>query len=218
MGIDFYTHPASGPARMCLLLAKHLDVDLNVKFLDLFQGEQMKPEFLALNPTHTVPTLVENGFVIYESRAILAYLQNKFGKDDSLYPKDPQKRALVDMKLYLDATVLYPRFGETVYPVLLAGQRVDPSRMDKLNETLGFVEEFLKDGGYIVGKQLTIADFSLAASLSTIEACHGLAKFPKIVAYLEKCKAVMKGYDELNQQGAEEFSKYYKGALAKLNA
>jgi len=215
MGIDIYHHPASGPARMALLLAKHLNVDVNAIKLDLFTGEQLKPAFLALNPTHTVPTLVDDGFAVYESRAVMAYLQNKYGKDDSLYPKDPQKRALVDMRLYFDAATLYPRFGETVYPVIFAGQKRDQARIDKMNEALDFVELFLKDGGYVSGKQLTIADFSLAASLSTIGACHDISKYAKITAYLEKCKAVMKGYDELNQQGAIEFSKYYKDALAK---
>ena len=41
------------------------------------------------------------------SRAILSYLVNKYGKDDNLYPKDPQKRALVDRMLYFDIGTLY---------------------------------------------------------------------------------------------------------------
>lgn len=41
------------------------------------------------------------------SRAILAYLVNKYGKDDQIYPKDPQKRAVVDRMLYFDIGTLY---------------------------------------------------------------------------------------------------------------
>ena len=41
------------------------------------------------------------------SRAIITYLANQYGKDDSLYPKDPKKRALVDQRLYFDACTLY---------------------------------------------------------------------------------------------------------------
>jgi len=218
MGIDLYSLPLSPPARTVLLLAKYLGVDLNIKNLDLFAGEHLKPEFIAINPQHTVPTLVDNGFVITESRPILMYLQNKYGKDESLYPKDPQKRALVDMRLFFDVGTLYPRFGDTVYPTILAKQPFDPAKLVKLNESLEFVELFLKDGGFIAGKQLTIADFSLAGSLSTIQACHGLSKFPKTEKYLERLKEVMRSYDELNQKGANMFSGFFKDTLAKLAA
>ena len=46
------------------------------------------------------------------SRAICAYLVNQHGKDDSLYPKDPAKRAVVDRMLYFDMGNLYNEFGK----------------------------------------------------------------------------------------------------------
>jgi len=217
MGIDFYSTPASAPARMVLLLAKHLNVDLNVKNVDLMKGEQMKPEFIAINPQHTVPTLVDDGFALTESRAMLTYLQNKYGKEESLYPKDAQQRALVEMRIFFDVSMLYPRFGDAYYPVMFAGQKsVEQAKLDKLNDVLGFAELYLKDG-FIAGSQLTIADFSMAAVLSTIQTCHDISKFPKILAYLEKCKGLMKGWEELNQVGATQFGQWYKDALAKQN-
>jgi hypothetical protein len=44
------------------------------------------------------------------SHAIMCYLVEQYAKDDSLYPKDPKKRALVNHKLYFDTTTLYQRF------------------------------------------------------------------------------------------------------------
>lgn len=60
-----------------------------------------------LNPQHTVPTLDDNGIVLWDSHAINVYLVTKYGKDDSLYPKDFFKRAIVDQRLHFDSGVAY---------------------------------------------------------------------------------------------------------------
>lgn len=112
MPIDFYYTEGSAPCRSVWMTAKMVGVELNLKEVNLQTGEHLKPEFVAINPQHNVPTIVDDGFTMNESRAICAYLVNKYGKDDKLYPKDPQQRAVVDQRMYFDMGVFYYRFGE----------------------------------------------------------------------------------------------------------
>ncbi len=49
-----------------------------------------------------MPTIVDNGFAVWESRAIIQYLCNKYAADSDLYPKDPKGRANVDRMLNFD--------------------------------------------------------------------------------------------------------------------
>ena len=78
--------------------------------MDLFKKEQLQDEFVKLNPQHTVPTLVDDGYVLIESRAIAIYLIEKnFPSGHSLYPKGAKERALINQKLQFDCGTLYPR-------------------------------------------------------------------------------------------------------------
>lgn len=55
-----------------------------------------------------MPTLVDNGFVVFESRAILQYLANKYAPGKSIYPSEAQARANVDKILFYDASAFMP--------------------------------------------------------------------------------------------------------------
>lgn len=63
------------------------------------------------NPQHTVPVLEEDdGFVVSDSHAIMAYLVTKYGKGDSLYPAtDVKRRAIIDQRLHFDSSTLFTR-------------------------------------------------------------------------------------------------------------
>lgn len=105
--LKFYHGAGSPVSRACLMLIRKLGLDVEVKMVNLSAGEQNSPEFLKLNPLHQVPVLVDGDFVLTESRAILAYLINKFQPASSLYPTEPRSRAIVDQRLYYDATVVF---------------------------------------------------------------------------------------------------------------
>ncbi|GLG99317.1 Glutathione S-transferase 1-1 [Gryllus bimaculatus] len=215
MPIDFYYIPGSAPCRSVLLTAKAVGVELNLKLTNLMAGDHLKPDFLKLNPQHTIPTLDDNGFVLWESRAIMGYLVQQYGKDDSLYPKEPKKRALVDARLYFDIGTLYQRFAEYYYPVIFAGASFDPDKLAKLEEAYFFLDKFLEGQSWIAGDSLTIADLAIAASVSTADIVgFDISKYPNVTKWFAKAKTAIPGYDELNHSGCVQFKKMFDNLTA----
>uniref|UniRef100_A0A182VPI9 glutathione transferase n=2 Tax=Anopheles merus TaxID=30066 RepID=A0A182VPI9_ANOME len=171
--MDFYYLPGSAPCRAVQMTAAAVGVELNLKLTDLMKGEHMKPEFLKLNPQHCVPTLVDSGFALWESRAIMCYLVEQYGKpcnNDSLYPTDPQKRAIVNQRLYFDMGTLYQRFGDYYYPQIFEGAPANEANFAKIGEALAFLDTFLEGERFVAGGNgYSLADISLYATLTTFE-------------------------------------------------
>lgn len=105
----FYYFPRSGPCRGALLAIRNLNIDVELKEVNLVAKEQLNKDFLKINPQHTVPTIDDNGYYLWESRAISTYLVDSKAPGNSLYPKDAKLRGLIDQKLYFDAGTFYPR-------------------------------------------------------------------------------------------------------------
>merc|ERR1711872_869272 len=213
--IEVYGMPLSAPCRIVTMTAECIGVEYNFKLLDLMAGEHMKPEFLAINPMHNIPTMVDGDFIMNESRAIAAYLVNKYAKDDKMYPKDPVVRARVDQRLYFDMGVFYKAFGDCVYPVMFGGEKVGQDKFDKLKEVLGWLETFVADDKFAAGTDsITIADLALLATYSTMKAAEladlDLASFPNTVAWYEKCVKLVPNYEKANGEGCAAFGGFYK--------
>jgi glutathione S-transferase len=85
----FWSSVCSVKVRMCL---EEKGVEWTSRYVDLFQFDQMKPAYLALNPDGVVPTLVHNGAPIRESSIINEYIEDAF-EGPRLAPVDPLARA-----------------------------------------------------------------------------------------------------------------------------
>lgn len=103
----FYTS-GSPPSRSVLMTFRNLEVNVDVTVLNLMSGEHMNEDYVKLNPLHQVPFLVDGDLKLSESRAIMAYLVNSQKPGSSFYPNESKARALVDQRLYYDATVVFP--------------------------------------------------------------------------------------------------------------
>ena len=107
--MKLYYHPVSTTSRPILLFAAESGIDLEYQLVDLFTGEQYKPDYSAINPSHQVPVLEDGDFRLTESSAILKYLADKY--DLPSYPKDIKKRAKVNEVMDWLNTQLYRDFG-----------------------------------------------------------------------------------------------------------
>ncbi len=89
--------------------------------LDLLAGDQLKPDYLALNPNGVVPTLVHDGTVVIDSSVIIEYLDEVFPEWESFTPKEPAKRAAMRALMrFIDempaAAVRVPTFNLAFLP------------------------------------------------------------------------------------------------------
>jgi glutathione S-transferase len=186
----------SSPCRLVQMTAAALNVKLNLIEVDPYRKEHLTPKFLKLNPHHTVPVLVDGDFVLYESRPICIYLIEKYGKDDSLYPRDAKKRALVNQRLYFDMATLFQRFAEFYYPQVLSKLPGDKDKLKSFNEAMQWLEMFLKNQTFVAHTpKMTIADISVAATISTCEnGGYDLSNFPNIHRWYVLMKKTCPGW------------------------
>uniref|UniRef100_A0A182JCM3 glutathione transferase n=1 Tax=Anopheles atroparvus TaxID=41427 RepID=A0A182JCM3_ANOAO len=211
-----YYLPPSPPCRSVLLLAKMIGVELELKVLNVAEGEQLKPNFVELNPQHCIPTLDDHGLVLWESRVILSYLVSAYGKDENLYPKDFRSRAIVDQRLHFDLGTLYQRVVDYYFPTIQLGAHLDLTKKAKLAEALGWFEAMLKQFHWSAANHFTIADIALCVTVSQIEAFQfDLLPYPKVRAWLQKCKDELEphGYKEINETGAETLAGLFRSKL-----
>ncbi|CAG2117079.1 unnamed protein product [Medioppia subpectinata] len=198
MPIDLYYNKFSAPSRAAWMTARQLGLDFNLTSVDLSTGEQFKPEYIALNPLHTVPTLVDDGFALWESRAVMQFMCNRYAPDSTLYPKDAKKRALVDRSLYFDLTFT-PQLAEVMMARVLMGTEPAADKLAKLDESLKAINTLIGANRYLTGDQLTIADLSLLSLTSYIDkGSIDISPYPNYQRWVQTLQQELPYYDEIN--------------------
>jgi glutathione S-transferase len=94
MAIEFYYGSGSPYAWRVWLALEHKAIPYVQKVMSFAEGDLKKPAYTALNPRQKVPAIVDNGFVLYESAAILEYLDEAHpGSGHALFPDEVKARA-----------------------------------------------------------------------------------------------------------------------------
>jgi glutathione S-transferase len=171
MTIDFYHGHGSGPSWRVWLALEFKGVPYNVKILSFSENDTRKPEFVAINPRHTVPTIVDGGYALWESMAILEYLDERFPNAAKLYPGDAADRARIRRLMHEVAHYVHDECIDKIVDELFwkEGGATDMAkvgeRRDKLREELEYFARELR-GKFISGDSLCAADFVLYPSLA----------------------------------------------------
>lgn len=123
-----------------------------------------------MNPQHTVPTLDDNGRIIWDSHAICIYLIEKYAKDDSLYPKDLYTRARINQRLHFDTGVLFTKTRASLEAIFIKSAHEYPfEAIDEIHSAYNFMDIFLRSDAFLVGNRMTVADLCCLATISTME-------------------------------------------------
>jgi len=192
--MKLYDFPLSPNCRKVRAVAYELGIDLEYHRVNLVTGESRQPAFLAKNPNGRVPVLEDDGFLLWESNAIISYLASRHGSDRALIPSDARERAEVDRWLSWQLAHLGPAMSKVAFELIvkkLTGQG-EPDRAQIEVGTAEFhkftraLETSLGHKEHIAGR-LSVADFALAAHYSVAPMCGlDVKPYPRVDAWLAR--------------------------------
>jgi glutathione S-transferase len=163
MPLDFYHGHGSPYSWRVWLALEYKKIAYQLHVLSFASQDTRKPEFVAINPRHVVPTIVDGGYAVWESIVILEYLDERFPEGPKLYPGDAKERARIrrlirEAEQHIDLEGIDPIttefFGKDGAAPELAN--VEKGKQ-KIAEELALFEKELR-GDYFAGNAITALD------------------------------------------------------------
>ena len=177
----------SGNSYKVRLLLAHLGIPCEIIEVDILNGESRTAEFLKINPNGRTPVLDDNGFILAESNAILAYL----AKGTKFLPEDRKALGLIFQWMFFEQYSHEPfiatsRFWLQHKPDSPEKTALLASKRDGGRAALKIMEDHLSKNDFFVG-DYSIADIALFAYTHVAhEGGFPLDSFPKIRAWIER--------------------------------
>jgi glutathione S-transferase len=166
-----------------------LGLEYDTKRLDMRAGENKSAEYLALNPTGQIPTMVHDGFVLTESAAMVHYLAEKY--DPKFFgPMTPESHAdMLRWQLFIllnvdknFVTLCYPKWGMPSDPVK------ETAAKEALAKFLPIFEAQLAGKDWVMGADFTVADIVTRSTFNYAELAEvDMAPYPAISAWMKRC-------------------------------
>jgi len=157
-------HASPSRSSIALWMLEEIGEPYDIKLLKLSEGDNLKPEFLAVNPMGKVPTLVHDGVTITESAAICTYLADAFPKAKLNVPIGDPRRGPYLKWLFFGPSCIEPAIID----------RASPRKEEARRAMLGYgsfdfvmdtVAKAVEKGPYLLGDQFTAADVIIGSGL-----------------------------------------------------
>ena len=162
--MKIYGHPLSTCTRKVLTVLAEKGHEVELVAVDLLQGEQKKDEHLARQPFGVVPALEDDGFRLYESRAIIRYLEEKL-PTPRLTPTDLRERALMEQWISVEFSYFSPAVMKIVHQMIfsqMAGAAPDMTKVERgrteVGRVLDVAEKTLAKQEFFGGSMFSLAD------------------------------------------------------------
>ncbi|WP_439641212.1 glutathione S-transferase family protein [Nevskia sp.] len=184
--IRLHNHPFSTFGRRVKIALLEKNIPFEEIVVDLARRQQRTPEYLALNPYSRVPTLEDDGFVLYESSAILMYLEDEH-PEPALIPAGNRGRAEVDMHLRLcDAQMAAPAgtviFQKRFFPEARWNLEAIAKASAEIAKHLAILDRQLDGVDFLVHDRYTLADIAYIPFLHFLPLMVDPATVPANVA------------------------------------
>ncbi|MGO9834641.1 MAG: glutathione S-transferase family protein [Polyangiaceae bacterium] len=192
-----YHHPMSSNSRRAVMTAIHLGAPVERVLIDLAKGAQRSASFLRKNPNGKVPVLEDDGFILWESHAIMQYLADTTPGGEAIYPTEPRARADVNRWLFWSAHHFQPAVSvlgwERVVKGMIGAGAPDPAeekRGEALVSDLGrILDAHLEGKEWIAQDKLTLADFAIATPLAFMDPARlPLGDFRRLLAWFSRVR------------------------------
>ena len=185
--IEFYYSRLSINARRVWVTLLEKNIEFEPIILKL-NGDQFQPDFLQLNPFHHIPVLIDEDFKIFESLAILDYLEAKY-PNPSFMPVDAQSIARVRMLELVTVNELPP--ASIVLMKEMLDVPVEEPKIQQAKKTMATTLQYFEDSlesaqPYFIGEQLTYADIVAGTAVAAIPSLGvSLEPYPKVTKWIE---------------------------------
>lgn len=188
-----YHFPYSQHARRVVSLLEAAKLPYELRHVDMGKGEHLSAAYLAINPNHQIPTLLDGDLVLHESNAILRYLCHKHGLTD-WYPAEPAHRARVEQWLDWNQCRLSPAVIDIVLNKVFLGEKGDKDAIRrgaaKLRELTPILDAGLAGHDFLAGPMPTIADLSVASNLFQLDLADATPSGAQIANWYRRMTAM----------------------------